>query len=515
MRSTLWKGLFLLIWSTQLVAQGTPTPRGGLYLLDEVSTAIARHPSVEFQQQEVEIGGALQRQAAGAFDQVFDTAYDQGRLYSPFSQLSGFSLSPNDVSQIVASSSKLLRSGVSVTGSVDVRRQVDAAMRNGLTTSSTRLEVVFPLMRGRGTQVVTSGERAAGLERDGAALDLRHVTATVMARAASSYWELVAAERTRAVAVAAVERGDLLVDNTRALIAADQSPRSDLASALANAADRETARAVADQRYVEAGHRLLLDMGYRLDDRPEVATLDDFSLFGELPDLRDFRDDAESLVAGALERRADYLATQSRIDAARITRDAAVNGLLPQVDFSLNLGYTSAAEGRTFSRYLSAVAAGVEGPDIVGRISYRFPMQNRVSSGRLTQADAQLRQATLARDELARTIRSSVISSYSALRNAVVGVARAREAVEAFQEATRGEAEKLALGVGSIIALLTIEDRLTTAADREVAAWRTYSQALIDFRFATGSLVPVQGDLPAPDVRTFTTIPFALDAVRQ
>ena len=81
--------------------------------------------------------------------------------------------------------------------------------------------------------------------------------------------------------------------------------------------------------------------------------------------------------------------------------------------------------------------------------------------------------------------------------------------MDAFQEALRGEQDKLALGIGSIINLLTIEDRLTAAAEREVAAWRSYGQALVEFRFATGSLVPVRDDLPTFDVRTFTTFPFA------
>ena len=71
------------------------------------------------------------------------------------------------------------------------------------------------------------------------------------------------------------------------------------------------------------------------------------------------------------------------------------------------------------------------------------------------------------------------------------------------------------MGIGSIINLLTIEDRLTAASEREVAAWRSYGQALIEFRFATGSLVPVRDDLPALDIRTFTTIPFAQAAGRQ
>jgi outer membrane protein TolC len=515
MTSKVWSTLFLLMWSPHVAAQGAVTSEGGQHLLDAVRSAISRHPALEIQRQEVDINSAAHRQASAAFDQTIETALSRDRLYSPLGEPTGFALSPSSSSQVVASYSRLLRSGVTMNGSIAMRRQIDtAAIQGGLTTSSTRVQLVFPLMRGRGTQVTTAGERAAGLQTDSSVLELRHATATLMTRVVSSYWALVAAGQSRAVAAAAADRGALLLDNTRALIAADQSPRSDLASALANAADREAARYVAEQAYVEAREQLRLDMGYRAEDRPEIAALDDFSLFGQLPDVADLPDDAEPFVVQALERRVDYLAAQTGVEAARIARDGIADELRPRLDFSLNVGYTALAEGREFSRYWSAVAGGVEGPDVVARITYRFPLENHLAAGRFAAADARVRQATAARDDLVRSIKSSVIESYGALKNSLLRLERARESVDAFEEALRGEQDKLALGIGSIINLLTIEDRLTAAADRRVAALRGYGQALIAFRFATGSLVPVRGELAAFDERTFTTFPFELAAGR-
>jgi outer membrane protein TolC len=516
MKSIVWTAALLLIWCPRVVAQATLTAQGGLRLVDAVEATISRHPGLAIQRQEVEIGDALQRQASGVFDQLFETSLNHGRLYGPFGGLTGFRLSPNDSSQVAASYSKLLRSGVSVGGSVDLLRQVDGGvLPGGLSTSSTRLNVVVPLMRGRGSDVTTAGVRAAGLQRDSSVLELRHLTAALMTRVVTSYWGLVAAERLRAVAAASSARGALLVENMRALIAADLSPRGDLASVLANAADREAARFVSEQASVEARQQLWLDMGNRGEDRVEISVGDDFSLLGDLPDVGAFPTDIESFVAAALEGRADYSAATMRVEAARILSAAASNELRPQVDLSVDLGYTALAEGRGFGRYWSALGAGVEGPDVIGRIGYRFPLENRSASGRFAQATAQVQQATLRRDDLARTIRASVVASYSALRTSLSSLARARESVEAFEEALRGEQDKLAMGIGSVISLLTIEDRLTAAAEREAAAWRSYGQALVEFRFATGSLVPVRDPLPALDVRTFTTLPFPLPGARQ
>ncbi len=508
MKSTLLSGLFLLLWPLYLGAQPISTSGGILHLVDAVQTSIARHPTLEIQRQEIEITDALRRQASSIFDPVLQAGVDRGRLYSPLASATGFSLSPSDTSQIGASYSKLLRSGLQMTGSVGLSRQIEtAAIRGGLTTTSTQLQFVFPLMRGRGTEVTTSGERAAALQRDGSVLDLRHLTASLMTRVVSSYWGLAAAQRSRAVAAASVERGDRLVDNTRALIAADQSPRADLASALANAADRQAARFVSDQAYVEARQQLILDMGLRLGEFPDAAALDDFSMLGQLPAVRDLPEDVQPFIEGALQRRADYLAAQTRVEAARLSRDAARNGLLPAVDLSMTVGHSALAEGREFSKYFSAVFHDVQGPTVVGQISYRFPTENSLAAGRFAQAEAQFQQATLAAADVARTIRASVVTAHSDLRNARLRLEKARESVQAFQDALKGEQDKLALGIGSIINLLTIEDRLTSASEREVAAWRSYGQALVGFRFATGTLIPVRDPLPTLDVSTFTTIP--------
>jgi outer membrane protein TolC len=490
-------------------AQTPAAPESPLRLIDAVQAAISQHPSLEIQRQQVAISEAVQQQVSASFDQILTTSLDRGQIYQPFSSAAGIGLGAANTAQIAASYSKLLRNGMSLGGALDMQRQIRSPSSiSGLTTSATRLQLGVPLLRGRGVQVTTANERAAGLVREGETLDLRHVTAVAMSRAASSYWGLVAAARSRDVAAASDRRGEQLVSNTRALIDADQSPRADLASTLANAADRRATRFAADQDYFAARQRLMLDMGLRRDAWPDALALDDFAVLGPLPAVDTLPRDASPWIEEALRRRADYLAAQVRVEAARVTRDAATNALLPRVDLQLAVGYTALSEGRQFNRYFAALGDNVEGLDAFGGISYRFPLENRQARGQVAEAGALLLQATTTLADLERTIRSSIAESYSAVRNALLGLAQARESVAAFEEALRGEQEKLALGRGSIVNLLTIEDRLTTASGREVAAWRSYAQALVDFRFATGTLVPARDPLPPlPDLTTFTTLP--------
>jgi outer membrane protein TolC len=499
-----------LIASSHANAQSVSASQASLRLIDAVQSALS-HPAVEIQRQQVEIEQALAQEASAAFNEVVKAGLDGARSYTPRATESSVDVTPTSTSQATASFSRLLRNGVSVTGALDVQSTLDERFRSsGLTTSRTSLELLFPLMRGRGRQATTAEETSARLSVNASELVLRHAQAAQVASVVSSYWQLVAAARTLAVQQASTARGELLVENTRALIAADQSPRADLALALANLADREAAQVAAEQARIAARRQLILDLGVRPEEFPEQPVLDDFPPLAPVPPIGDDPALLRRLVDAALDRRADYAAAKARLGASRVSADAAKNGLRPRVDLSVNFGYTGVVRETPVNRGFAGLFSGVEGADVVGRVAYEFPVRNSRALGRLLEASAEQRQADLRVAELARDITASVAATYSTLEHAVRRLEKARESVEAFKSALQGERDKLALGIGSIVNLLTIEDRLTTAAEREVAAWNAYGQVLIEFRLATGSLVPRRGPLPALDETTFTTFPSEL-----
>jgi outer membrane protein len=506
MRFVACLAMAVLVGAVPGAAQSIVPSQTSLHLTDVVRSSISQHPVVQIQEQQVEVSRGRKQQASSVFDEIIEADVNRARVYTPFGTAAGINLSPVSTAQLGASISKLLRNGLAVTGAVDVERTVvSAAIPDGLTTSHVGVALTVPFLRGRGRQVTTAGETVASLELDSSVLDLRHLAATLMTRAVSSYWSLVAAERNLEVLTASATRGDLLVENVRAMINGDQMPRSDLASALANLADRQAARVAGEQAVIDARQQLILDAGIGPNAFPERGTLDQFPPLAPIPDA-----DLPRLTTAALERRADYVAARIRAQSARVALEAAKNGLLPELNLSLNAGYSGLSAGREFDRYLVGLGAGIQGPDVVGRVSYQFPVRNNLALGRLADAQAQSRQAELRLADLTRSISTSVIAEYGALRNAALRLERARESVDAFQTALQGERDKLSLGIGSIVNLLTIEDRLTAASENSVGAWSGYAQALVQFRFATGSLVPLRDPLPVVDESTFTTVPSAL-----
>jgi outer membrane protein TolC len=102
-----------------------------------------------------------------------------------------------------------------------------------------------------------------------------------------------------------------------------------------------------------------------------------------------------------------------------------------------------------------------------------------------------------------------VIVAMEALRNSVANISSAQESVESYQAALDGQREKLRLGGGSIIDILTVEDRLNTALGQAVQAQLSYFQAIIQLRFASGTLVPASQPVQDISKDVLVTLPYA------
>ena len=123
------------------------------------------------------------------------------------------------------------------------------------------------------------------------------------------------------------------------------------------------------------------------------------------------------------------------------------------------------------------------------------------------QAQSSVRQAELRTLQTSQSIMASVVTAVGGVRNAALQLQRAQEAAAASQAALDGEREKYRLGVGQIVDVLTMEDRLTVAEQSQVSAEVGYALALTQLRFATGSIVAPDKTVQAVDRDVFFTVP--------
>lgn len=489
-------------------------------MLDAVRSALANHPLLKSQQAQVEISRGGLQQAAGQFDLLAQTGLVQDRSTLPLSEgqqeqnlLSGIGASSQrlNLTDYGFSVSKLFRNGISVSPRLDLNRSTDNLFNaNGLNTSALSLKINFPLMRGRGRSVVGAQEDAAKLDVNASLLDLNQLISQLMANAANSYWNVVAARKSFKYAMEAEDRGQAYLENVEALAEADRVPRNDLNEAKANLAQRASSRIIAEQQLLAARRQLALDMGIDADEIlakfPDPT--DDFP-GGEDAELPS--DSSESMnyyLGQALQNRADYLASQRRTHASGLLVGAARNGLQPQFDLSFTTGYSGLQEGTHANDFFLASGQGVQGANASLGLTYTFSRANHAAKGALLQAGATARQSQLQSADLARNISASVAIALAATRNAILRLHTARASVESYQSALAGEREKYKQGIGSIISILTIEDKLNSAQSDQVQAQLAYATALIQFRFATGTLNAPNTSIQDVQADTFLTLPF-------
>lgn len=519
----LFAGWFLRLATLFLLGcHGVSTAQSGgahsFSILDAVRSTLSNHPQLGVQRQQVVVRTAMQEQASSIFDTILNSNLSQSRLNLPLpklQQIVGPSGVPilaqrTDLTSGEVSGSKLFRNGTSLSPSWSLTRDADTLnFPGGLSTSHVGLLFTVPLAQGRGRTAVTAPERAATIEVTATSYDLSQLTSDLIQTTASSYWNLVAALKNLKIAVDAEERGQIYVENVQALIDADQVPKGDIDEVRANLAARTAVRIGFTQQVMSARQQLAIDMG---NDGTHLLDVPDPSEDFPIPLGQPLISDAESAMkyyfAQAKLFRADYLAAEARQKESRILTKGAEIGVRPLIDLSFGVGYTGVREGTHFHALAVSPFYG-SGADLTAGISYTFPPANHLAQGKLLQARAQTRQADLQMADTARNINSQIIVAVSAIRSATIKLDKVNESVAAFESSLTGEREKYRLGTGSVVDILTVEDRLTTALTNQVQAQLAYALAIVSLRHATGTYIAPSQTQQAVGSDLFYTVPFA------
>jgi outer membrane protein len=494
-------------------------PQRPFALMDAMQVTLSRHPSIRIQQVQVDINRGAVRVAAAQFDTQLESTISQNRANTPLTRdqqntYAQYGLSAtNQASNLTGADvnvQRLFRNGITVGPVVQINRNTDNLTNHlGLNQSKVAFQVIVPLMRGRGRDVVAARESAARSDLHAALYDANHTVSQTLGAAAIQYWNAIGAARNLEIARNSEERGKSYASDVKILIDADRVPRGELNQLLANLAGRTSQRIAAEQQLLAAQQSLAIAMGLGSDDVKELPTPTD-----ELPGWSGDTAPAvtsklvDQFVAHAFERRADLLAARDRQRSAELVVPAARNQLKPAVDLTLSSGYTGLWEGTNVAKLIGAPFMNVKGLDAVGQITYRFPVGNNAAYGQLAQAEASVQQASLRQADLARQISSNVITAMASLSNNAARLKLAREAVRYYQLALDGENEKFRLGIGSLVDVLTMEDRLTGALSQQVSAQVDFASAIVNLRFATGTFLNPEAQTHTLEREIFVKPPF-------
>ena len=493
-----------------LLAQTRP---GALTLQEALESTLREHPQARIGEQQVLASRGVQREASGIFDPLYSSAL--GQTFSPTplptAQQNSSGLGPKsaaaNLTSLSVGATRLYRNGVIAGPVAQLDRSRDRLLNSaGINQSRFVYQMTIPLMRNKGQEVVTARVNSAGVRVQASELDLNQTYTDLLANTAVSYWELIGSIRFLEVALSSEARGQTLLDNVIQLIQADRISRNDLNQVRANLADRIARRIAAEQQVVVARQQLALAMGLPADAMaalpdPAETLPEGLNTPGADPEL------VRRYIELALLQRSDYLGAKKRVDAERTLLAPALNALRPSVDLTLSTGYSGLREGLYPWSYFGSAIHGVRGPDATAGVRYEFAPRNNAAAGRLAQTQAAIREADLRASAISRGIAADVIVVLSGLRNAALRLEQARESVRSFQDALDGEREKYRLGFGSLVDILTIEDRLTSDLAVQVRAQLDTAVELAHLRQATGTLVAPDAPAPRADHQAFITLP--------
>jgi outer membrane protein TolC len=380
------------------------------------------------------------------------------------------------------------------------RRRTDAVARG----TSIGLRAARGLLRGRGVETNTASERAARETLQSIQLAYRHTVAARITSSVNAYWDYLAALRALDIRRQSEARSLLLLDDARRLAKGDEIPQADVLQNEAQLARDRGLRLAAEQAVLEARGALVVAMGLPGSDATQLAApLDDF------PDLQPAG--VEQLQAmppvAPPAGRFDILASHRRLAAAEILYGAVSTDPSSQLDLTVSVGYNGLVENRSALSAVEALGRPASGFNASIGLVYVLPVQGNVQAGLVRQRAALADQARIELEALLLSVKTGIAVQRANLSSAVLQLEQQQQQVALQTRVFANERKKYRLGLATVLDLLTVEARLTSDELGVIDARRRLAQALVNYRFETGTLLSTDGDVQRLDMQSLTTLP--------
>ncbi|MEA2695228.1 MAG: hypothetical protein QOJ16_4615 [Acidobacteriota bacterium] len=480
-----------------------PAP-AGLGLLDAVELMLEHDPNVAIVRAQLRSSKGALLVASGQFDPLLTDQLTRASTRTPLSPLARREqkTTANDLGLV-----QQFRTGLSIEPQLQLLRTEDPTLAPGGVNVGT-LAFTFrqPLLRGRGRAATAALEISAEREVRASGLDLAQATAQRIVVVADQYWSFKAAEENLDILRESERSSRELLETTRKLVAADQTPAAELIQLEANLAAKETSRIGGETALFKARQDLGREIGL---DAGAIAAL---PLPAEpFPAVRAVDvpppGTASRFVAQALARRADLQAARERVAESDALVRAADNARKPQLDLLLTPSYTGLVEGGGAGTFFSPLYRNVPGGNVALGFALSWPTLGNRERGALEQTLAG-RQANALRVDLAvKEIGADVPTALDGVARSALQLERSTDAVRLFERTVVNEEKKLRAGTSTLLNVITQRDRLTASRQGQVSAQLALALAVVELRFATGTLLSVEGENPAVRYGRLTTLP--------
>jgi outer membrane protein TolC len=500
-----WSVIVGCFWPAAAWAQAY---RGGL--LEAVMLTLTREPGIQSARSQVELQSGVEQGARAEFDTSIIAGAEWSRVHTPLSAAQRFAgIDRTDASNLSYSlgSATRLRSGVSVAPLVSVDRVHDnGSSFSAPASGNVALRFSVPLLKGSGVVVNTANERAARDNLQAAGYGYRHAIASGISRTVNAYWDLLAALRSQQLRIEAEQRSRMLRDDAQRLARGDEIPPSDVLQYEAQLARDRAQRIAAAQALETARAAFAVAVGLDAADSAMLADpAQDFPEWSASDAARLPPAPPTAMPPG----RSDLLAQRSQLDAAQILQDAARRDNKSQLDLNFSIGYSGQTENRPPAASLEALGRQGAGVNVSIGINYVLPVQGNQQAGLLRQRAALADQARIEFEALQRRIVANIRSQHAALTSAALQLEQVRTQLRLQTQVFANERKKYALGQSTVFDVLSAEIQLNQDGQQENDARRQLAQALVNYRFETGTLLRAGDEVQMLSLEGLTTVPEA------
>ncbi len=348
---------------------------------------------------------------------------------------------------------------------------------------STRLGAVLtvPLMEGLGRDINLVGVRQAEKDLELSRQELDGFVLALAAQVEERYWNLFLAREELRIQQASLELARRQLEETQDRIEVGEIAEIELAASEGEVALREEDVIDAESAVEKASLRLirLLNPESNAMWSLEIELLNEPG--SEPLDLGP----VESHIDAALGNRPDLHQARIQLEKRELTIVRTRNGLLPRLDFFINLGRTGYA--RSFDNSISGLEE--DNFDVTGGFIFQRPFGQRAEQARHRRAQLRKSEAEAALTNLEQLIELDV-------RTALVEVERTTRQISATRVATRlqeakyqAEREKFRVGKSTNLLVLTAQRDLIRSQLDEILAEVDRRKALVELYRAEGILL--------------------------
>lgn len=425
-------------------------------------------------------------QEQSIFDPVLDGSIDLARERSREQQRTSSSVSDitTEEAGLGVGISRFFPTGTDVGAELSFD-QTDSDRSESQYESRFGLSATQALLRGAGREVNLANLRRAQLETRMSLYELRGFSERLLAQVEEAYWDHALARRQIETVQESLRLAEQQKMETEEMISVGTMAETELVAAQAEISSRRQDLINANSN-VEKSRLALL----RLLNPPGENFWQRKIVLLHQPSLPEVSlDEVETHVSVALRMRPDLNQARLGLEREDLEIIKTKNGLLPRMDFFINLGKTGYAD--SFSGSMSDVTG--DSYDFQFGINFDHPLGNRGSKAQNERALLNRDQAEKAVGNLSQLIEMDVRIAYIEVNRAEQQISATAETRKLQEEKLRVETERFRVGRSTNFLIAQAQRDLVISQTAENRAVANYLKALIDLYRLEGSLLERRG----------------------